>query len=198
MTKLDSWLCPECQERKSSRKGRGKPKKQETKRTSSDADNDLNKKGKKAAVKEKFPKKSVSVKAVSKKQKMSKKYISDKDMTDTEEETNRAPSPDLRKVEKENVKTNPPQNKPSFNASLKTVDKNKAGSKVESQEAKKGREMVKKGFVTMSDSLSDSSLGVEDGLSDSSVGMEDGSASLIRIPMDASHLNQSFSSSDED
>ena len=187
MTKSDSWLCPECQERKSSRKGRGKPKKQETKRTSSDAYNDLNKKGKKAVVLEKFPKKAVRVKTVLKKQKMSKKYISDKDITDTEEETSREPGEELRKVVKENMKTNPPQNKPSFNASLKTVDKNKAGSKVESQEAKKGREMVKKGFVTMSDSLSDSSVGVEDG-----------SARIIRIPMDASQLNQSYSTSDED
>ena len=155
----------------------------------------MNKKGKKAAVKEKFPKKAVREKTVLKKQKMSKKYISDTDITDTEEETSREPGQELRKVVKENMKTNPPQNKPSFNASLKTVNKNKVGRKVASfegnrakrQEAKKGHEMVKKGCVTMSDSFSDSSVGVEDG-----------SASIIRIPVEASQLNQSFSSSDED
>ena len=111
LTKSDSWLWPECQEKKSSRKGQGRPKKQETKRSSSAADNDLNKTGKKAAVKEKLVKKTGRVKTVLKKQKMFKKYISGNDMTDTEEKTSREISTDPRKVEKENAKTNPPQKK---------------------------------------------------------------------------------------
>ena len=183
LTESDSWLCPECQEKRS-RKGRGRPKKQETQRSPSAADKDLNKKGQKAAGKEKFVKKTIGVKTVIKKQKMSKKYISDEDMTDTEEDTSREHSTDFRKVEKENAKTNPPQNKPS----LKTVDKNKAGKedRPKWEEAKKGREIINKG-VAMSDSLSNSSDGVEDG-----------SASIIRMPASASQLYQCYSRSDED
>ena len=45
-------------------------------------------------------------------------------MKDPEEDTSREPSQDLGKVQKENANTNTPQNKPSVNASLKTVEQN--------------------------------------------------------------------------
>ena len=155
LTQSDSWQCPECDDKKS-RKGRGRPKKQDTKRRSSDANNDLNKKGIKSAGKEKFVKKTGRVKTVLKKQKMSKEYISDEDMTDTEEETGREPAKNFRKDGQENTKTNPCQK----NLSLKTVDKSKAGHKAESlnrnvakcEEAKKGSEMVNSGCEGDSDS----------------------------------------------
>ena len=155
LTQSDSWQCPECDDKKSG-KGRGRPKKQDTRKTSSDADNNLNNEGKKSAGKKKIAKKAGRMKTVVKKQKMSKEYISDEDMTDTEEETGREPAKNFRKDGQENTKTNPCQK----NLSLKTVDKIKAGHKAESldrnvtkwEEAKKGQEMVNRGCEGYSDS----------------------------------------------
>ena len=104
LTESDSWQCPECQENKS-RKGRGRPKQQATKTSLSNEDIDLNKNGNKAAGKDKFSKKAGRVKTVQKKQKMSKKYISEDEMTDTEEETSREPSADFGKDEREKANT---------------------------------------------------------------------------------------------
>jgi len=80
LTESDSWMCPECEDKKRSSKARGRPKKQDTsKRVSTESDG---KKSKKAAPKGKSQTK---VKAPLKKQ-ISKEYISANDTSDSEEE----------------------------------------------------------------------------------------------------------------
>ena len=87
MTESDSWMCPECEDKKKRSKGRGRPKKQKTvsKRVSTDTDDKSSKKAKQVLTKGRNPARG---KAPMKKQ-MSKEYISDNDTS--EEELNKAP-----------------------------------------------------------------------------------------------------------
>ena len=90
MTESDSWMCPECEDKKKSSKRRGRPKKQTqsvSKRISTDTDDNFNKKSKQIQASGKNPAKG---KAPLKKQ-ISKEYISEIDTSDPEEEIIKEP-----------------------------------------------------------------------------------------------------------
>ena len=57
LTESDSWMCPECEDKKKKSKGRGRPKKQKTvsKRVSTDTDDKSSKKAKQVLTKGKNP-----------------------------------------------------------------------------------------------------------------------------------------------
>eukprot|EP00092_Neocalanus_flemingeri_P014807 GFUD01015981.1.p1 GENE.GFUD01015981.1~~GFUD01015981.1.p1 ORF type:complete len:1877 (+),score=582.30 GFUD01015981.1:47-5677(+) len=204
LTKCDSWMCPECEDKKSNNNKRRKPQKPEEKqKQSTNADyKSTNKDKKQTTVKEKSLKGNASLKYVSKtsqekKKSISKKYINDEDMTDSDEDISREPSPELGN-DKESLKgktflQNKTAAKPNFKPPVETVE-SKSVKKIEKsgedlqkcQGVRKGSELTKKP-VTMSDSLSDS---------DEDASSLEESPSIIRIPMDASQLDQSYSSSE--
>lgn len=206
LTKSDSWMCPECEDKKSNSKKRGRPKKQEEKqRLSTDSDNKPTKDKKQSTVKEKCSKVNPSPKIVSKttrekKQSISKKYISDKDTSDTEEDVSRESSLELRnergngksnkKITQNKIAAKPVSKPPVETVEKKSLTKHDSGAdnSKKCQSVRKGSEMKKRPFA-MSDSLSDS---------DEDASSVEESPSIIRIPMDASQLDHSYSSSEDD
>ena len=182
LTESDSWMCPECEDKKTSTKGRGRPKRQEVANKSS-LDDTLHEKTKKAAIK---PSKPPRGKAASKKQTISKQYISDEDITDTDDVSSREESPNT-KVRKGKTKQKQVAVKKNEKNSVENSPENEL---LKCQDVKK-KSVMKKTPISMSDNLSDSD-------DDASSAEAEASTSIIRIPMEVSQLNHSDTSSEED
>jgi len=183
LTNSDSWMCPECEDKKCNSNKRGRPtSKVKPKRPSTDSDDQSTtkvrkqtvgkqKEGTKTNTKHKITAKNIR----EKKQSISKKYVSDKDTSDTEEKSSEESSPISTKSTKKYVSSQ------SEEGSKKPTLKRVVGLQ-KHQVVQKGSEIVKRNF-SMSDSLSNS---------DDEQSSLEGSPSIIRIPMDASQLEQNL------
>merc|ERR1711892_759118 len=174
----DMWYHPECEDKKTSTKGRGRPKKQEVAKKSS-SDDTLHEKTKKSAIKPSNPPRG---KAASKKQTISKQYISDEDITDTDDVSSREESPNT-KVRKGKTKQKQVAVKKNEKNSVENSPENEL---LKCQDVKK-KSVMKKTPISMSDNLSDSN-------DDASSAEAEASTSIIRIPMEVSQLNHSDTS----
>ena len=181
LTESDSWMCPECEDQERNKRKRGKPNKQEEKQKSSTD----------SAIKSTCnSKKKIIIKEKTVKQKKikptSRKYISDEEMS---EQSYREPSP-ITKKEELNTKdddltscsaVDEPVAKPSEEAN-QNVESESEDESEKCQDERIENENIKRSFVT-SESHSET---------DEDTSSLDESPSIIRIPIDTSHLEYHY------
>ena len=181
LTESDSWMCPECEDQERNKRKRGKPKKQEEIQQSSTESysKPSSKSKKKRIIKEKTVKQKKIKHA-------SRKYISDQEMS---EQSYREPSP-ITKKEELNTKDDDltscsAVDEPVAKPSEETNENVESESDAESEKCQDERienENIKRPFVT-SESHSET---------DEDTSSLDESPSIIRIPIDTSHLEYHY------
>ena len=171
LTELDSWRCPECED-KESRKRQPKVKKKEVS-TPISAKNKIPQIKKQNDAKKKTANQTEKNKTVPKKQMISKEYISSEETSESDTET----------------RTDKVFKKKEDNSTKDRLEK--VVEKAAKPETLRKSDETKKGQFTLSDSLSDSYDN-----DDASSGVGEDNSQIIRIPVDPSQLDDSYSSSD--